>query len=197
MPIYNIQRKVTFKMKITATLLILLVLFLAACGKQPYTQWSLPEGAVVRLGKGYVREVLYSPDGARLAVHSSIGIWLYDTTTHREVALLHGHRDIVESVAFSPDGATLTSGSSDETILRLWDTETGKNKQTLTGHTGAVTDVAFSPDGAVLTSASGDKTVRTALGGRVGRTEADAHRAYIACRKRSVQPRWACACQCR
>ena len=77
-------------MRITMTLLMLLVLFLPACGKQPsgqqFTQMNLPEGAAARLGKGRVKEILYSPDGARLAVLSSIGIcWLYDATTYREV----------------------------------------------------------------------------------------------------------------
>ena len=37
-------------------------------------QWSLPDGAKVRLGKGKVNEVQYSPDGTRLAVASSIGV---------------------------------------------------------------------------------------------------------------------------
>ena len=84
--------------------------------------------------KGQTSEIAYSPDGTRLAVASSIGIWLYDTTTGQEVALLTGHTAGVRSVAFSPDGRTLASGSYDETI-RLWDANSGAHIRTLTGHT--------------------------------------------------------------
>ena len=77
---------------------------------QDSPQWSLPEGAKARLGKGRISEIQYSPDGTRVAVASSIGIWLYDTATHQEVALLTGHTSGVASVAFSPDGRTIASG---------------------------------------------------------------------------------------
>ena len=80
-------------MKIAATLLMLLVLFLPNTPAQEYTQWKLPEGAIARFGKGRFPEILYSPDGTRLVVGSTIGIWLYDTTTYREVALLTSHTD--------------------------------------------------------------------------------------------------------
>ena len=126
--IVRIYRKVAFQMKITATLLILLVLLLPNALAQEYTRWALPEGTIVRLGKGSVNEIRYSPDGARLAVASSIGIWLYDTTTHQEVALLTGHRGSVNSVAFSPDGSVLASAGWDETV-RLWDAVTGEHKR--------------------------------------------------------------------
>ena len=107
-------------MKITVTLLVLLNLFALNAFAQDYTQWGLPEGAKARLGKGRnTGNIAYSPDGTRLAVVSSIGIWLYDAVTYQEVALLTGHTGGVTSVAYSSDGNTLASGSSDGTVL-LW-----------------------------------------------------------------------------
>ncbi|KAK6810480.1 hypothetical protein RU639_013746 [Aspergillus parasiticus] len=72
---------------------------------------------------------------------------------------LEGHLDSVNSVAFSPDGRTLASGSLDRTI-KLWDTTTGIERQTLEGHSGWVYSVAFSPDGRTLASGSADRTIK-------------------------------------
>jgi hypothetical protein len=66
---------------------------------------------------------------------------------------------IVYSVAFSPDGKLVASGSDDETV-RLWDAATGALLQTLKGHSSRVYSVAFSPDGKLVASGSSDKTVR-------------------------------------
>ena len=73
--------------------------------------------------------------------------------------VLKGHLKVVSSVAFSPDGTILASGSWDDTI-KLWDIKTGTKIRTLTGHKYWVRSVAFSPDGTTLASGSEDRTIK-------------------------------------
>jgi WD40 repeat protein len=80
---------------------------------------GLPKCAKARIGKGRMTDnVTFSLNGAQLAVASNIGIWFYDSGTGAEVVLLTGHAERVSSIAFSPDGLTLASGSW---RIRLWD----------------------------------------------------------------------------
>jgi WD40 repeat protein/serine/threonine protein kinase len=78
---------------------------------------------------------------------------------HADLLTLQGHTRSVWSVAFSPDGTRLASGSLDGTV-KVWDATSGKLIRTLRGHEGGIRSVAFSPDGTRLASASLDKTVK-------------------------------------
>ncbi len=84
---------------------------------------------------------------------------ILSSTNIREQNRLEGHRDSVNSVAFSPDGKTLASASTDNTI-KLWNLDTGKEITTLSGHSDRVNSVAFSPNGKTLASASTDKMIK-------------------------------------
>jgi len=63
-----------------------------------------------------------------------------------EVMLQLGHRDPVNSLAFSPDSARLVTGSNDGSV-RIWDTQTGDLLNVVEGNLGEVRAVAFSPNG--------------------------------------------------
>ena len=72
---------------------------------------------------------------------------------------LTGHDSYVTSVAFSPDGQRIVSGSDDYSA-KIWDVNSGKELHTLTGHYSSVESAAFSPDGQRIVSGSADKTVK-------------------------------------
>jgi WD40 repeat protein len=73
---------------------------------------------------------------------------------------LEGHTGGVNSVAYSPDGQRIISGSDDNTI-RIWDAVTGVAVgKPLMGHTKRVWSVAYSPDGRRIISGSDDMTIR-------------------------------------
>src|SRR5687767_11399814 len=80
--------------------------------------------------------------------------------THRQLGPPLRHSGGVFSVAFSPDGATLASGSGDGSV-RLWDVASRRQLGSpLTGNSNAVGSVAFSPDSKTLASGSADSSVR-------------------------------------
>jgi WD40 repeat protein len=116
---------------------------------------------------GDVESVVFSPDGALLAVALANKVLLWRVADGTLLRTLEGHASTVYGVAFAPDGTTLASGAWDNTV-RLWQIsgcasasgECGRLLYTLDGHTDYVTSVAFAPDGVWLASGSYDGTVR-------------------------------------
>lgn len=75
------------------------------------------------------------------------------------ISTLSGHLDSVNTVAVTPDGTKIISGSSDHTI-KVWDLNTGTEILTLIGHTSPVNAVTITPDGTRVISGASDNTVR-------------------------------------
>ena len=70
-----------------------------------------------------------------------------------------GHSNYVNSVAYSPDGTMLASGSSDHTV-KLWNVATRELIATCAGHSGAVRSVAFAPNGKLFVRRGDDRLVQ-------------------------------------
>ncbi|MBX7133085.1 MAG: AAA-like domain-containing protein [Fimbriimonadaceae bacterium] len=85
--------------------------------------------------------------------------WEHAIHPKSQLLTIHGHSENVLSLAFSPNGGLVATGSMDGTA-KVWDAETGKELLTLKGYPGDIYSVAFSPDGKRIATASTDGTAR-------------------------------------
>jgi WD40 repeat protein/beta-lactamase regulating signal transducer with metallopeptidase domain len=98
-------------------------------------------------------------DGSRMAIATGAGVRIYDLATERLLFELDGHRDAVNSVAFSADGSWIATGGGDG-VVSLWDAKDGRELHALTTHGPWVFAVVFSPDGRLLASGGYDCAIR-------------------------------------
>ncbi|KAJ5874380.1 uncharacterized protein N7529_002810 [Penicillium soppii] len=114
----------------------------------------------------YYSTLLFSPTGSmtRACYQDARPDWVLqepvmDSDWSPCLQILEGHFDEICSIAWSPDGSRLASGSNDRTV-RVWNPATGRCISTLKGHTSSVSSVTWSPDGSRLASESNDHTIR-------------------------------------
>ena len=87
------------------------------------TTWTLPEGAIARLGQGLVQGLAFSPDAHHLAIGTRVGLWLYEASTMSPVALWGTERGAWRAT-FSPNGKWIATSDWDDNI-KVWDVHHG------------------------------------------------------------------------
>jgi cytochrome c len=124
-------------------------------------RWSLTRNAaeqVLRFHADAVNAVVWLRDGRAATAGADGRIAIWTSGKAEPDALLEGHTAPIVALAVSPDGATLASGSWDQTV-RLWPLSGGAPR-VLEGHTQNVNGLAFAPDGRTLVSVSYDQSIR-------------------------------------
>ena len=75
------------------------------------------------------------------------------------VRRFRAHHDVINGVAFSPEGRFLATGSQDGTV-KIWDAATDRLLRLIRANQGQVGEVTFHPDGKTLASAGEDGSVK-------------------------------------
>jgi len=113
-----------------------------------------------------VTDLAFTHEGKHLAVASSAmgeahEVRLYEMSggSASGGVVVNTHADVIQDLAFSPDGKILASCGYDR-LIKLWDVAAKKELRVLKDHSDSVYGIAFSPDGKLLASASADRAVK-------------------------------------
>lgn len=147
-------------------------------GDPQFRGWNPATGELVLelpgVEKLHAQLMTLSPDGKRIASWSEYAQgrgteggrwWLWEADTGKPVGELDRHRESIGAIVYSPDGATIATGSDDRTV-RTWDAITGKSLAASGDQGGRVRAIRFAPDGkSVMLSGEFAKLARWKLGG--------------------------------
>ncbi len=97
-------------------------------------------------------------DGSRLAAGRANVVQVFDVDSGLEIVTLGGHKDLIQSVRFSPDGRKLAAGGYQ--VVTLWNVPTGSLAATFNGHGDQVKALASFGEPRTLVSAGLDRTIR-------------------------------------
>lgn len=116
----------------------------------------IPSGALARLGKGGIAQIVISPDGETIAVGSTIGMYVY-TFPSMEFIWYGKTEKPIHCVDFSKDGNLIAAAEIGS--ITLWDSKSGEQVRTFPGHARNIASLRFAPDGSALATASIDFTI--------------------------------------
>ncbi len=142
-------------------LVVACVVLVAPAAAQPIPDPRIPitpENAgqltpLTLLSRGYIRDILWSPDGARIALVTGMGVWLYDAADLSAEAQLLPSDAYVTSAVFSEDSAYLAVGYNNSVKVEIWDIAAGAIARTIHrenprdySQTVTMADMSFSVD---------------------------------------------------
>jgi DNA-binding beta-propeller fold protein YncE len=142
---------------------------LAVGAYQEVLLWDLANAKLAkRIGVGqisdFVRGVVFRNNGQWLAVAEGTpygpgAVKVFDVNSGQPVLAFAEPKDVVFSVAFSPDGKLLAAGGADN-IARVWNVDEKKLVGELKGHTSWILSVNFSADGKFIVTSGADRTAQ-------------------------------------
>jgi WD40 repeat protein len=138
--------------------------------------WHVPSGLVVRqfgARRAFVTRAAFSPDGQYFSTTNAVDdtntLWGAEVRRASDGALilpLLGHGDVVNALAYAPDGLTLATASGSASLdnrdsrIILWGGPRGSMLRSMPGHGGGTTTLSYAPGGQILASGGRDSLVK-------------------------------------